>query len=208
MAFSNRLFSPLRYPGGKARLAPFVTELLRSNHLEGVHYIEPFAGGAGIALDLLFGGVASEVHINDVDPAVHAFWNAAVNHSEELVRLVELSDVTIQTWHRWKAAASQPEKLDPVEFGFSTLFLNRTNRSGILAAGPIGGKAQSGEYRLDARFDREMIASRLRRIATYRSRIHTSCIDACDLLTSLPSEIGTGKQFWYLDPPYLSLIHI
>lgn len=134
--------SPLRYPGGKSQLAPFVIELLRANNLFGGVYVEPFAGGAGIAWKLLFDGYASEVWINDVDPAIHSFWHCVLIHTDELCAKIESTDVTIEEWHRQRRL-QESAYAQSLELGFSTLFLNRTNRSGILKAGVIGGLAQA-----------------------------------------------------------------
>ena len=47
--------SPLRYPGGKQILARVLAHLIQINGREGGIYAEPYAGGAGAALSLLFG---------------------------------------------------------------------------------------------------------------------------------------------------------
>lgn len=201
MVFSNRLYSPLRYPGGKGRFAPFITDLIETNDLAGCTYLEPFAGGAAVALDLLFSGVAAHIHINDLDEAIHAFWTAATRHVDELLALLDESAITIDEWHHWRAVLLGVEAATPSERGFATLFLNRTNRSGILKAGVIGGKAQEGKYRLNARFNKSEIRRRIERIGKHSSSITVHCEDAADLLrrstTLLPP-----TSFVYLDPPY------
>lgn len=199
--FSKRLFSPLRYPGGKARFAPFVSEVIRANGITGCNYVEPYAGGAGVALDLLFSEMAARVHINDLDPAVHAFWSSVVDYSDELLGLLEDTPITIDQWHRWRAVMIDPETATAAERGFATLFLNRTNRSGILKGGVIGGKAQSGRYRLDARFRKDMIRDRIEAIVCERDRISVYCEDAAELLMRR-SDFLDGKGLIYLDPPY------
>lgn len=199
--FSNRLFSPLRYPGGKARFAPFIADLMRTNNLDGGHYLEPYAGGAGVALDLLFDDVASHIHINDVDPAIAAFWVAATEHADELLELLDATPVTIDQWHRWRAVLHEPETATPAEQGFATLFLNRTNRSGILKGGVIGGHAQSGSYKLDARFNKQALRVRLERIHANSSRISVYGLDARQLLNNVP-QILPKRALVYLDPPY------
>lgn len=201
MVFSKRLFSPLRYPGGKGRFAPFIAQLIVENDLEGCQYIEPFAGGAAVALDLLFSGTASQVHINDIDRAIFDFWEAATSHSDALIDLLESTPVTIDEWHKWRAVLRGHEQANQVERGFATLFMNRTNRSGILQAGVIGGKAQSGTYRLDARFNRAEIGRRLEKIAVHREAISVSCLDAAELLRRA-DEFMPSQGFVYLDPPY------
>ena len=200
--YSNKLYSPLRYPGGKARFAPFIAEVMRSNGLENGHYLEPFAGGAGVALELLFDGHASHVHINDLDPAVHAFWSAATTDAEGLLKLVHDTPITMDQWHHWRSVMlDQAQHLSATERGFATLFVNRTNRSGILKGGVIGGKHQTGPYKLDARFSKAMIATRLERIAQNSDRISVYCEDAFALL-SRAAEFLPEQSLIYLDPPY------
>ena len=169
--YSNKLFTPLRYPGGKARFAPLIADVINSNKLTGGHYLEPYAGGAGVALVLLMDGVVRHIHINDADPAVAVFWRAAVQETAELIKLVASEPVTIEAWHHWRAMMLGETEGTQLERGFATLFLNRTNRSGILKGGVIGGKAQSGTYTLDARFMRDELCLRLERIGRHSGKI-------------------------------------
>ena len=200
--YSNKLFSPLRYPGGKARFAPFIAEVMRANGLAGGHYLEPFAGGAGVALELLFEGHATHIHINDLDPAVHAFWLAAVSDPDGMLKLLRDTPITMDQWHHWRSVMlAQDTDLSLAEAGFATLFVNRTNRSGILKGGVIGGKAQTGTYKLDARFNKDMIAARLERIALNADRISVYCEDAF-LLLDRAVEFLPEQSLIYLDPPY------
>lgn len=199
--YSNKLYTPLRYPGGKARFAPFIADLMQRNDLTGGHYLEPFAGGAGVALELLFHGVAEHVHINDYDPAIAAFWRAATEQPRALIELVANEPVTIEAWHQWRSVMLGQTNGTALERGFATLFLNRTNRSGILKAGVIGGLAQAGTYKLDARFMRDVLIKRLERIAEHASHIHVYEEDAHALLTRC-HEFLPAKSLVYLDPPY------
>lgn len=199
--YSNRLYSPLRYPGGKAPFAPFIAKVMAVNSVEGGHYLEPYAGGAGVALDLLFHGHASHIHINDADPAVYAFWIAATQHSNELLTLLESTPITIEEWFKWRSVLREDCKATLIERGFATLFMNRTNRSGILKAGVIGGQGQSGTYKLDARFKKDVIAARIKEIAKRASDISVYCEDSLRLLNQC-SEFLPKKSLIYLDPPY------
>ena len=199
--YSNKLYTPLRYPGGKARFAPLVEEIVRSNDLVGGHYFEPYAGGAGLALILLMDDVVERIHINDVDPAVAAFWRAAVNQSEDLIALVAGEPVTMDAWHHWRDVMCGRVAATEVEIGFATLFMNRTNRSGILKGGVIGGKKQSGTYKIDARFMRDKLCERLDRIGNNSHRISVYEEDALSLLQRCQSFLPQ-RTLIYLDPPY------
>ena len=199
--FSNKLFSPLRYPGGKAPFAPFIAKVMESNGVLGGHYLEAYAGGAGVALDLLFHGHASHIHINDADPAVHAFWVSVTHHSHELLKLIASTPITIEEWFKWRSVLRDECQASLVEKGFATLFMNRTNRSGILKAGVIGGKNQDGNYKLDARFKKEVVIARIEEIAKQSDHISVYCEDSF-LLLSRCSELLPKQSFIYLDPPY------
>jgi len=199
--YSNRLFSPLRYPGGKAPFADFIAKVMSTNGLSGGHYLEPYAGGAGVALDLLFRGEASHIHINDADPAVYAFWVSVVRHSDELLALLDATPITIDQWFKWRAVLREECHAGLVEKGFATLFMNRTNRSGILKAGVIGGKEQSGSYKLDARFKKEVVAARILEIAKRSECISVYCEDSLHLLSRC-GEFLPDNALIYLDPPY------
>jgi DNA adenine methylase len=194
----RRPVTPLRYPGGKHKLTELLFRAITAMNTTDVTYVEPFAGGAGAGLALLDAGDVSTIVINDLDPAVHAFWHSAVHRNDELCALVESVDVTQHTWlEQREVYRSRTE--DTLALGFATLFLNRTSRSGVLGAGIIGGKAQAGRYRADARFYRETLISRLSRVGELAARIDVRNMDGLDLI----AELGTAPgHFLYVDPPY------
>jgi DNA adenine methylase len=174
---------------------------MRHNRISGGWYVEPYAGGAGAALFLLTQGYVDHIVINDADPIVHAFWKAATDYNSELLATVQRTPVTMDTWHRQREIIAAPGKYNLVEVAFATFFLNRTNRSGILSAGVIGGKAQSGNYKLDARYNVAELMNRIKTIGAYRSRMTVLGIDALDLLTDVAP--GFPREcLVYLDPPY------
>jgi len=195
-------YTPLRYPGGKRRLATVVMRLLEENELKDVQYVEPYAGGAAIALALLFEEYASVVHINDLSRPVFAFWNAALNDTAELCRRIESIPITMREWYRQRAIYEAQDTADLGDLGFATLFLNRTNRSGIIGGGAIGGKLQDGEWGLDARFNRTELVQRIRKIGRYRSRIKLYQMDALAFIGQVLQQLGP-KSFAFFDPPYI-----
>ena len=146
--------SPLRYPGAKWRLENFVSAILKDNNLEGGHYAEPFAGGASLALSLLLNGTVSEVHLNDLDRSVFAFWKSITEYSDDLIKRIISTPVTMDVWFTQREIQKNKKNADILDLGFSTFFLNRTNRSGILTAGVIGGKNQIGPWKIDARYNK------------------------------------------------------
>lgn len=194
-------FSPLRYPGGKGKLAPFVKEIFKHNNLCDGTYVEPYAGGAAVALALLLEGYAWDIIINDLDPLVHAFWWAVLSDTDNLCSKIETTPVTMDVWHEQKAIHNNPEAFSQAEIGFATFFLNRTNRSGILKAGVIGGKKQNGNYTIAARYNKKDLISRIKLISQYKGRISLHNTDAFDLIKSISPTLS-HKSLIYFDPPY------
>ena len=199
-----RYDSPLRYPGGKASLAGFFGRVIELNNLSGCSYFEPFVGGAGAALRLLRENVVSELYLNDIDHRITAFWNAVLNEPERFVDAILSVPVNIAEWERQQQVCLRPDASKPFELGFAAFYLNRCNRSGILlGAAPIGGYAQTGKWRIDARFYRENLAERVLAIAKKCEQIHITNMDAITFLDKhLPRGHERKRVFAYLDPPY------
>lgn len=197
----DRFTTPLRYPGGKAKFAPFLAKMMRANNLAGGHYVEPYAGGAAVALDLLFRGVASHIHINDFDPAVYDFWVSVTQAPDQILRLLRDTPITMDQWFYWRGVLRGEIQVEQAERGFATLFMNRTNRSGILKAGVIGGLKQTGPYKIDARFKKDVLAKRIQKIAEAAENITVYNEDALTLLTRI-KQFLPSKSLIYLDPPY------
>jgi len=196
----RRFYTPLRYPGGKAKLANFVKLLLQTNKLHDVHYVEPYAGGAGVALALLFEGYAKHVHINDYNRSVYAFWNSVLNETDMLCALIQDTRVTMSEWKRQKQV-QKDLNASGLELGFSTFFLNRTNRSGIIGAGVIGGQQQNGTWKIDARYSKQGLIQRIQKVARFKQRISVYNMDAAEFLRTRMPELPE-RTFIYLDPPY------
>jgi DNA adenine methylase len=194
-------FTPLRYPGGKAKLAPFVKSLLKQNRLLDGEYVEPYAGGAAIGLELLFHEYVSRIHINDVSKPLHAFWKSVLNHTEEFCRLVVKVPLTVAQWDKQKRVLDHPADHDDVQIGFAFFFLNRTNRSGILNGGIIGGRDQTGPWKIDARYNAKELAHRVQAIARMKHRISLTRQDALKFLSAGASR-WPHETLIYLDPPY------
>lgn len=194
-------FTPLRYPGGKGKLAAFVKQLMERNDLLDGEYAEPYAGGAAIALELLLQEYVSRIHINDVSRPIYAFWKSVLDDTEKLVRLIRDTPLTVRSWDKQKRVLANPKEYGLLELGFAAFFLNRTNRSGILNGGIIGGRDQSGPWKIDARFNAAELAYRVESIAKLRSRISLSREDAEKFLLKRLDKLPE-KTLIYLDPPY------
>lgn len=194
------LSSPLRYPGGKAKLYQYFAEIIKKNELYSSHYYEPYAGGAGLALKLLSSGFVSRITLNDIDRGIVSVWRAILRNTDEFCRLIDNTEVSVREWKRQRAIWLEHDSSDPLSLGFATYFLNRTNRSGIIeGAGPIGGHDQTGKWKIDARFNKDMQIANIREIAKFSRLISISNVDA----TTLVRRVGTNSEsLIYLDPPY------
>lgn len=194
--------SPLRYPGGKTKLYDKVVGILKNNGLEGTTYVEPFAGGAGLAIKLLLRGDVSKIIINDIDPAIYAFWHSVLYRHDELCSRIEECKITIEEREKQVQVLKNANSLI-LDVGFAALFLNRTNVSGILGAGPIGGKAQNGEHRLDARFNKTKIIEKIITIAAYKQKISLHNLDVIDFVDKVLPAYESAQLFLNFDPPYV-----
>lgn len=194
-------YSPLRYPGGKRKIVNFIKLIFEKNDLKGGQYIEPYAGGASVALALLLDGYASKVVINDIDKSIHAFWNCVLNDCDNFCKLIENTPISIEEWRKQKEIYRKQDFKSSLELGFSTFYLNRTNRSGILNAGVIGGLEQKQEWKIDARFNKKELIKRIVRIANLSDQIILSNKDACKLLRWTKHKLPENTLY-YFDPPY------
>lgn len=193
--------SPLRYPGGKGRLGPWIASLLKANNLEGGCYVEPYAGGAGVAMYLLLRKHVRRIVINDADPVVYAFWRSIIQEPEALIHEIQTRAPMMETRAFAKDVLANMEAHSTSEIAFATFFLNRTSRSGILNGGVIGGKAQDGKYKIDARYNRIDLIARIQAIAAERKNIQVYGLDAIDFLNKVDPKLPK-KSLIYLDPPY------
>lgn len=191
--------SPLRYPGGKFKLYKYVAELIKDNNCN--TYIEPFCGGAAVALELLFNNVVKRIVINDYDYTIYCFWDSVLHKTDKFIEMILQADVSMEEWHRQKAIRDDIDNHDSLEIGFSTFFLNRTNRSGIIdKAGPIGGFSQQGDYPIDCRFNKERLISQIKKIGDKRDIIKLYNLEALDFIDDVV--LRTRKAFIFFDPPY------
>ncbi len=194
--------SPLRYPGGKTRLANKLLEAIENNfdQKEKVILVEPYAGGAGASLALLFAKRVEKIVINDLDKAIFTFWKIAVSDTDYLINKIRRTDVTIEEWKRQKAIYTSTKS--DRKLAFATLFLNRTNRSGIMNGGPIGGIEQFGTWKVSARFTKKTIIDRLEKIKEFHNKIEVYNLDGIVLLKKLEERKNRNQYFIFLDPPY------
>ncbi len=194
-------YSPLRYPGGKNKLSAFIAKICLDNNING-HYVEPYSGGASVALFLLIEGFVDKITINDRDRSIYSFWHSVLNKTNQLCELIENAELSIDEWKKQKAVQSNKKKADLLDLGFSTFYLNRTNRSGIINAGVMGGIEQTGNYLMDCRFNKTELIHRVKNIASHKKNIRLYKKDAVKLIDKIEQEAQNDNIVFYFDPPY------
>lgn len=198
-------YSPLRYPGGKNCIFPFMSKFFYENDLVGITYAEPYAGGAGLALHLLIEGYVSKIYINDLDPCIYLFWKAILNRTDDFCQWIESVPVNLDTWMYYKNKYKEGIEADEFEIAKCTFYLNRTNISGVLDAGPIGGYSQTAKYKIDARFNKIDLIKKIRIIESRKRDIFLSNYDGIEFMKRLNRK--HSDVFIYLDPPYVEKGH-
>ena len=193
-------YSPLRYPGGKNCIFPFISNLFYENQLIGIKYAEPYSGGAGLALRLLFEGYVNHIYINDLDKSIYAFWQTLMDRPDEFCRWIEDIEVSIENWRKYRELRGNADNISCFELAKSTFFLNRTNVSGVIKGGVIGGLDQTGKYKINARFNKNDLINRIQKIKSIKSRISVSNLDGMNFIKKLDNQ--KEEIFIYLDPPY------
>lgn len=192
--------SPLRYPGGKSLMTNFFVDLFHRNGLQEIHYAEPYAGGAGAAINLLLNNHVDEILINDANIGIYSFWNALINESDRFIQAIYNIPVTLKEWYKQRDVL-QKTKEPSFELAVATFFMSRTNRSGVIFGGVIGGsteeKQSNAKYKIDCRFNKQDLIQRLETIAANSNRIRVYNEDALAFLRQLDHNV-----FVYLDPPY------
>ena len=194
--------TPLRYPGGKSRITGFISKIIKDNNIVDGNYVEPFAGGCGVALNLLLSGIVKDIYINDKDRSIYAFWYSILNNCDEFIEKINSVDISVEEWKKQQKIQKNKEDCDLFELGFSTFFLNRTNRSGIIKGGIIGGLHQNGAWKLDVRFNKEKLIDKILKIVKYKENIHLYNLDAVDFLDTIVPQLNVANTLFYLDPPY------
>lgn len=198
--------SPFRYPGGKAFFAEELHRAVQAMPGGITAYLEPYAGGAGAAIRLLGTEAVDLIYLNDADIRIYSAWRAMIVHNARFLDTLADAVVNMDEWWRHKAIVDDPTLArDEFEIGFATFFLNRTNRSGIIrGAGPIGGYAQQGDWKLDARFNRVAMIERIRWLGSNADRIRLSNMDGLKFVQSTSSKVDLERSLYFIDPPYVA----
>ena len=196
--------SPLRYPGGKTQLSNFLANLIEINNLSQPIYCEPFSGGFGAGLDLLFSGKVHSIIINDLDIGIYSIWYAILHDIDNFIQIISDTEISVSEWNHQKNIYNSliDSKKYSLELAFATFFLNRTNVSGIINGGPIGGKFQKSRYLIDCRFNKKNLIKKIRLINGRKNQVKLFNLEANQLIHNELLNIEPRKLFIFFDPPY------
>lgn len=196
--------NPLRYPGAKGKLVDYVAVVLEENLLAGCTIHEPFGGSAAVSLDLLSRGFATKAIIVERDPLVFSFWRMVFEDADRLCQDIEELAVNMGTWHALDhlRMIDRPTQSILPSLALAGLFYNRTNYSGIVGAGPIGGQSQTSDYKIDCRFNKAAVVASIRWYSELKGRVEVVFDDAMMYLRRNQESLESGFHFVYLDPPY------
>lgn len=208
---TNKSVSPLRYPGGKSKLAPFLLYTISINQIKNPIFCEPFAGGAGLSLKLLLEGKVERIILNDVDQGIYSFWYAVFFDTQRLIDKITKIEVSLKERERQKKILFERDNNEKAsgynfDLGFATFFLNRVNVSGIIKGGAIGGIKQEGKFKIDSRFGKPGLIAKILRLAEFQDKVELFNLDVIEFINSvLLGDDAVGKKedlFIFLDPPY------
>ncbi len=194
------IYTPLRYPGGKTKLYSKLLEFLPKDNSNNISYAEPFAGGCGAGLKMLIKGDINKLYINDYDKKIYAFWYCILEDCNKFIKKIKNTPVNIETWKKQKDILKNSDNVDLFTLGFATFYLNRTNFSGVIKGGPIGGIKQEGNYKIDCRFNKERLIQTIENIAKHKKQISLHNLEASKFINYLNNI--DENIFVYLDPPY------
>jgi len=196
--------NPLRYPGAKRQLVPYIEDLLKCNNLVGCSFYEPYAGSAAVGLDLLQRGIISKLVIVEKDVLIYSLWKCVFNCFDDLCKRIEDTPISMDTWISLTPlrAVNSPYDADLLDLGFAGLFFNRTNFSGIITANPIGGMQQSSAYSIDCRFNKVVLIDLIQKLSRFRSQVEVHWDDALNHMKSEIKNLTKETSFVYFDPPY------
>lgn len=196
--------NPLRYPGAKSKLVPYIQKLIEVEDLKGCTLYEPYAGSAAVSFSLLANGTISKAVINELDPLIYCFWVSVMEHTDGLIQLIQSTDITLENWNEFSKYrdAHYITNKSILEIGFAGLFLNRTSFSGILTAGPLGGRKQTSSYAIDCRFNKKRIIKSIQELANFKNKVEIYNMDAIEFLKVKTRYKRNRKTFVYIDPPY------
>lgn len=201
--------SPLRYPGGKAKIYNMIVELMERNKITGTTYIEPFAGGCGLALLLLKNQVVEKLILNDIDKGIYCFWQSVLKYNEEFCDRILGVEISVEERKKEREIYINKDNIDIMKkenilkLGLATFYLNRVNRSGVLKAGVIGGKNQTGNYKIDCRFNKKTLILKIKEIEKMKNKIEFYNYDVIEFINEVLKQ-ESKDSFVFLDPPYYS----
>lgn len=205
--------SPLRYPGSKKKLVLYLCEIIKYNKLNPNVLVEPFVGGGNIALHFLLNGIVNKIIIGDKDKLIYSFWYVLFSDPDYLIDFIKRVRVNLDTFYDYKEIARDFENYEKEKLAEACIYLNRTSFSGIMTdkVGPLGGKDQQSQYKIDCRFNKKTLIERIKYISTFRRNVIVLPFDWKDAIKYAEDWVRHKKRlnrlFFYFDPPFFNKAH-
>jgi len=202
--------SPLRYPGSKKRLVLYLCEIIKYNKLNPDVLIEPFAGGGNIALHFLLNQIVNKAIIADKDKLIYSFWNVLFSNPDYLIDFIKKVKVNLNNFYRYKEMARNFENYEEEKLAEACIYLNRTSFSGIMTdiVGPLGGKNQQSQYKIDCRFNKKTLIEKMKYISSLSRNVIVLSFDWKDTIKYAQDWVRNKKRldrlFFYFDPPFFN----
>lgn len=211
------LKSPFRYPGGKAKISkPILNKIKEKTGFQTIFsdsnmedFVDVFAGGGSVSLSVLneYDKIKS-LHMNDSDDWVYSFWYSMIDRKEgdRLKQYIKkYQNPSIKDFYNLRKSMTR-KGLSIGYKGFLGLFFNRTTFSGIFTSGPIGGKEQKSDYKINCRYNSLNLLKRINHIQNHFNNINVE-ITKLDFREIIKKWSNNEKAFLYLDPPYMKQGH-
>jgi len=200
--------SPLRYPGSKKRLVLYLYEIIKYNKLNPNVLVEPFVGGGNIALHFLLNGIVNKIIIADKDKLIYSFWEVLFSNPDYLIDFIKRVKIDLDTFYKYKEIARNSEYCEKERLAEACIYLNRTSFSGIMTdrVGPLGGKNQQSQYKIDCRFNKEGLIEKIKYISAFRRSVIVLSSDWRDTIQYgqdwAINKKRLNRLFFYFDPPF------
>jgi DNA adenine methylase len=177
----------LRYFGGKWRIAPWIISHFPAH----ISYVEPYCGAASV---LLRKPPAEIETINDLDGDVVCFFKTLREHSEALIRTIELTP-----YSRAEYANAYLPTEDPIERARRYYVRSWFGRGGMRKESGGGWRFMVTDSRGGSVVDDWRRIGHLRQIVERLQMVQVENGEALDII----KRYDTPNTLFYVDPPYV-----
>ncbi len=192
--------TPISYYGGKQKLAPHITKLLKSSPHKWTTYVEPFAGGAAVFFAIVDSVMGKRFVLNDKNELIACFYQCGQNPAkrELLVALTRERGIVCESFYNrareiWKGVVVA----DDIEKAWAVFYLSRTS---------FGGSFDSS-FRIvtknivERRHER-VLQTHIDALPVKLAALHDAWV-LCRDAVSVLQKYDYADALFYIDPPYV-----